>query len=688
MSPVRPVPRWVRRTVGVLSLALAMTGVLAVLPTGTTSPAAAADLSRFDPGLIITDAAFFNAGTMDVAAVQAFLSARGASCRPAADGTSCLKDARFDTTDKPADDRCTGTYRGGPSQSAAEVVVGVARACGINPQVLLVTLQKEQGLVTATTANASRYRIAMGFGCPDTAPCDTQYYGFFNQVYRAAWQFRNYTLNPTRYSHRAGVVNAVRFYPPQRPECGTSNVLIRNQATANLYNYTPYQPNAAALAAGYGTGDSCSSYGNRNFYAYFTDWFGRPDAGDTTGAVDQLSSTSSTITVGGWAVDPSTSASIDVHVYVDGVGTALTANQPRPDIGRLFGLGDAHGFSVTLPASAGSHSVCAYAIGDRGRPNAGLGCYSVTVVDQPPTGSIDAVITDSGKVTITGWTWDPDTTAPTDVHVYIDGVGASLRADGDRPDVAAAFRTAPTRGYAHTRNVSPGQHTACVYAINTGSGPHTLLGCRDFAVDVAAPIGSIDSVTTSGDQVTITGWTWDPDTTAPTDVHVYIDGVGASLRADGNRPDVAAAFRTAPTRGYAHTRTVGPGAHTACMYAINTGPGGHTLLGCRDFTISSTAPIGAVDSVSVAGGQLSVSGWTWDPDTSAPTDVHVYVDGAGVAIRADLERPDVAAAFGTSATRGYSFVQPVGPGRHTVCVYAINTGPGAHTSLGCYETLA
>jgi hypothetical protein len=51
-------------------------------------------------------------------------------------------------------------------------------------------------------------------------------------------------------------------------------VYIQNQATANLYYYTPYQPNAASLRAGYGEGDGCSTYGNRNFYQYFNDWFG------------------------------------------------------------------------------------------------------------------------------------------------------------------------------------------------------------------------------------------------------------------------------------------------------------------------------------------------------------------------------------------------------------------------------
>jgi hypothetical protein len=45
-----------------------------------------------------------------------------------------------------------------------------------------------------------------------------------------------------------------------------------------LYDYTPYTPNAAALNNLYGTGDACSSYGNRNFWRYYSDWFGNPAA--------------------------------------------------------------------------------------------------------------------------------------------------------------------------------------------------------------------------------------------------------------------------------------------------------------------------------------------------------------------------------------------------------------------------
>jgi hypothetical protein len=56
-------------------------------------------------------------------------------------------------------------------------------------------------------------------------------------------------------------------------------VVIQSRATANLYTYTPYQPNAASLAAYPGEGDACSSYGNRNFFSTFTDYFGSTGGG-------------------------------------------------------------------------------------------------------------------------------------------------------------------------------------------------------------------------------------------------------------------------------------------------------------------------------------------------------------------------------------------------------------------------
>ncbi|WP_368666459.1 LGFP repeat-containing protein, partial [Cellulosimicrobium sp. TH-20] len=239
-------------------------------PVATTAVPAAVSGSEFRPGNIVSDAVFYHSGSMSVAAIQTFLNQRGASC--VAGEAPCLKNFRETTRNWPVEPNVCRGYTGRANESAAQIIAGVSAACGINPRVLLVLLEKEQSLVTRTRPTKRAYQTATGFGCPDTAPCNAEYYGFFNQVYRAARQYQVYRANPTRYGYQAGRVNYVRYNPNQA--CGGSNVYIENQATAGLYIYTPYQPNAAALARLYGTGDSCSAYGNRNFWRLFTDWFG------------------------------------------------------------------------------------------------------------------------------------------------------------------------------------------------------------------------------------------------------------------------------------------------------------------------------------------------------------------------------------------------------------------------------
>lgn len=259
------------------SIACALVATLvatAAVVTGAIAPAAAADPSQFRPSSIISDALFFDGGAMTAGDVQAFLVSKGGACTA---GALCLKNYVAATTSQPAEANLCGAYPGGGVESAAAIIAKVGAVCGISQKALLVTLQKEQGLVTATSPTDSRYRIAMGFGCPDTAPCDAQYYGFFNQVYRAARQFKRYAATPQNYSYRAGRVNTILFNP--NGGCGSSQVFIDNQATAGLYTYTPYQPNASALANLYGTGDGCGSYGNRNFWRDYTDWFGSTQVG-------------------------------------------------------------------------------------------------------------------------------------------------------------------------------------------------------------------------------------------------------------------------------------------------------------------------------------------------------------------------------------------------------------------------
>jgi hypothetical protein len=128
---------------------------------------------------------------MDAAAVQAFLVTKGSECT----SNLCLKNLRQDTWTRAADQYCT-TYEGQAGETAAWIIAKVSRACGINPQALLVLLQKEQGLVRTTDPTETKLLKAVGYGCPDTAPCDTQYYGFYNQLYNAAHRFKYYRAHP------------------------------------------------------------------------------------------------------------------------------------------------------------------------------------------------------------------------------------------------------------------------------------------------------------------------------------------------------------------------------------------------------------------------------------------------------------------------------------------------------------
>ncbi len=246
-------------------------GLLTVVPSpGPEGSASAAVAADFDPGLIISDERFYDGLAMSAAEVQAFIDSKHRGCTA---GYTCLDTYAQRTPTMPADAYCDAVP-GRASESAASIIARVGEACDISQRYLLVLLQKEQSLVTRAAPTAVHYMKATGFGCPDTAPCDPTVGGFFYQVYYGARQFQRYAAHPERWNHRAGVVNQVRFHP--NAACGSSPVLIRNQATAGLYNYTPYQPNAAALANLYGEGDACSAYRNRNTWRIWTDWFGDP----------------------------------------------------------------------------------------------------------------------------------------------------------------------------------------------------------------------------------------------------------------------------------------------------------------------------------------------------------------------------------------------------------------------------
>jgi putative cell wall-binding protein len=243
----------------------------AIVDSGELS--SVASKADFDPGYLISDAQFYERGAMTESEIQAFLERMVGTCG----NSNCLAQYRQSTVTKTATERCTGTYTGAENERASRIIYKVQQACGISAKVILVTLQKEQSLITLSAPSSSRLERAMGYYCPDDPSrpgwCDPRFAGFQNQVYNASAQFHRYRLNPTNYAYRIGTVR-IQYHP--NSACGTKSVTIRNAATAGLYIYTPYTPNAAALNNLYGTGDSCSSYGNRNFWRLFTDWFGSP----------------------------------------------------------------------------------------------------------------------------------------------------------------------------------------------------------------------------------------------------------------------------------------------------------------------------------------------------------------------------------------------------------------------------
>ena len=269
----------------------------------------------FDPSHIVDDLVFYNSNSMSVQDIQNFLNAKMPSCDTngalsvsynysvstgAVGKAATQSDVTYVTTTRAIFGQrydsyntttigatpyvCLNQYAENPTthqnnlqgasvsgaDSAAQIIYNAAQTYSINPQVLLVTLQKEQSLVTDDWPWVNEYQEAMGYMCPDTPQgCNSAYSGFYKQVTDAAWQLREYATHPNNFNYVPGPGNNVYYNP--NVACGYTTLNIQNQATASLYIYTPYQPNTAALS---GSGDGCSAYGNLNFFNYFTSWFG------------------------------------------------------------------------------------------------------------------------------------------------------------------------------------------------------------------------------------------------------------------------------------------------------------------------------------------------------------------------------------------------------------------------------
>jgi hypothetical protein len=216
---------------------------------------------------LIDNPTLLNSGAMNAGSIQAFLSSEGSGLAGFSDVEAC------DSTIAPYYSHC------GQTISAAQIIYDSAQAYGINPRVILATMEKEQSLVTDPSPAASQINCAMGYNS-----C-SGYVGFFTQVDNGTWILRynyegaaghatwlswhpggNYpcaSADTTTHLYNNGLYpgNTVTF---SNPGGSAVTVTLANAATASFYCYTPY------VGPYWITGYS----GSYNFVYYYQLWFG------------------------------------------------------------------------------------------------------------------------------------------------------------------------------------------------------------------------------------------------------------------------------------------------------------------------------------------------------------------------------------------------------------------------------
>jgi hypothetical protein len=131
------------------------------------------------------------------------------------------------------------TYRAvdidGVEHSAAEIIYNASAAYSVNSKFLIAMLQKEQGLITDKAPSQKKYDWALGYGACDKCdlndPTRAIFKGFANQIDRCAGLMRWYVDNQDKtWVKKIGIAYSI----------DGQEVIPSNQATANLYNYTPH----------------------------------------------------------------------------------------------------------------------------------------------------------------------------------------------------------------------------------------------------------------------------------------------------------------------------------------------------------------------------------------------------------------------------------------------------------------
>jgi len=211
------------------------------------------------------------------------------------------------------------------------------------------------------------------------------------------------------------------------------------------------------------------------------------------GAIDFAVAQGASIRVSGWALDPETSAPIDVSIAFHGTTTRHVANVERPDIAAAFpGKGSAHGFDVRSPIlGTGVKQVCVVAMNVGVGQDRVLGCQDIQTGQDLPVGSFDALTQQAdGSVLARGWAFDGEyTEASSPVTYSVNGAPPALaQANVPRPDVNAFFGISGSHGFDLGLWLPNGVHSVCILAKNLDRGWDVDLGCRRVEVNTITSI--------------------------------------------------------------------------------------------------------------------------------------------------------------------------------------------------------
>jgi hypothetical protein len=289
-------------------LALSAFVMVVTFALGPVLPVQAA--STFIPNDLIDDSVFDNSSTMTASQIDAWINNNFPS--------SCISTNHgFQAQDPTGYSPSTGfTY--GANVSAGQVIYDAAAGYGLNPQVLLATMQKEQSLVSGGGGCSTlAYTGAMGYGCPDGG---TQYSysginlyaingvnqtsvsgtcvntaakaGFSEQVIHAAWLLKfgeQRSEGNTSFDVQASNTPQPGDYwnnsdDPTSCYAGpmTEGLFKRCSTDANPVYYDGYTT-IDGTSTHMDTGATAALYwytphfsGNQNFDSIFTAWFGSP----------------------------------------------------------------------------------------------------------------------------------------------------------------------------------------------------------------------------------------------------------------------------------------------------------------------------------------------------------------------------------------------------------------------------